>query len=73
MLTGRTLRRINNRPSKVNRLPLLAIGGGAAALAALLYALLALPVLALAALLVGALLLFLVYRTEKAKTITSLS
>ena len=37
MLTNRTLARINNRPRKVGRLPLLAVGGGTLALAALLY------------------------------------
>ena len=28
MLTNRTLARINNRPREVDRLPLLAVGGG---------------------------------------------
>ncbi len=47
MLTGRSITRINNRPRRVNRLPLVAIGGGSVALAALLYVLLALALLAL--------------------------
>ena len=72
MLTGRTIARINNRPRGVSRLPLLAIGGGTVAVAALLYALLALPLPALASLAVGALLVVALYRAEKAKTITSL-
>ena len=48
MLTNKTLARINNRPRKIDRLPLLAVGGGTLALmalAALAYALGILPLL----------------------------
>ena len=73
MLTATKLRRINDRPRRANRLPLLAIGGGSVALAALLYGPLALPMLAPVALLAGVLGLVGVYRAHKAAAITSLS
>jgi hypothetical protein len=74
MLTNRTLARINNRPREVARLPLLAVGGATLILAALLYALGVLPPLAILAVLVGgALFVLLLYRTQKAKMITSLT
>ena len=73
MLTGSKIRRINERPRKVNRLPLLVIGGGSVALAALLYAPLKLPLLAPLVLLVGVLGLVGVYRAHKAGAITLLS
>src|SRR5829696_7169764 len=74
MLTNRTLARINNRPRKVGRLPLLAVGGGTLVLAALLYVFEVLPPLAtLAVLGGGALLVLLLYATQKAKTTIKLS
>ncbi len=74
MLTNRTLARINNRPRKVGRLPLLAAGGGTLVLAALLYMFDVLPSFAsLAVLGGGALLVLLLYRTQKAKSTISLS
>src|SRR5215203_951970 len=74
MLTNRTLTRINNRPRKVNRLPLLAVGGGVLILTALLYASELLPPFAILAILGGgALLVLLLYGTQRAKTTISLS
>ncbi len=74
MLTNRTLARINNRPRKVGRLPLLAAFGGTLVLAALLYVFEVLPYFAILAVLGGgALLILLLYRTQKAKTTISLS
>src|SRR5215210_7442586 len=74
MLTRATLQRINNRPRKVNRLPLFAVGGALVVLATLLYVLNVLPMLAiLAILLAGALLVLVLYRSQKAKTTVSLS
>jgi len=74
MLTNRTLARINNRPRKVGRLPLLAVGGGTLILAALLYVFEVLPMSAILAVLGGgALLVLLLYRTQKAKMTISLS
>src|SRR5215211_141623 len=74
MLTNRTLALINNRPRKVGRLPLLAVGGGTLILAALLYASEILPSLAILAVLGGGVVLVLVlYGTQKAKTTISLS
>src|SRR4028118_203342 len=73
MLTGSKLRRINDRPRRANRLLLLAIGGGSVVLAALLYAPLALPMLAPVALLAGVFGVVGVYRAYTADAITSLS
>src|SRR5829696_4308449 len=74
MLTNRTLARINNRPRKVSRLPLLGALGGTLVLAALLYAFEVLPSVAILAVLGGgALLVFILYITERAKTTVSLS
>jgi hypothetical protein len=77
MLTNRTLTRISDRPRKVNRLPLLAVGGGTlvlVTLAALAYALGILPpVAALAVAGVGTLLVLLLYVRQKAKMTISLS
>src|SRR5215210_7085893 len=74
MLTNRTLARINNRPRKVNRLPLLAVGGGTLILAVYLYVLEVLPSFAIFAFLGGGSLLVLVlYGTQKAKMTISLS
>jgi DnaJ-like protein len=74
MLTNRTLARVNNRPREVARLPLLAVGGGTLILAALLYVFEILPSFAiLAVLLGGALLVLVLFRTQKAKMTISLS
>ena len=74
MLTNRTLSRINNRPRKVGRLPLLAVGGGTLVLAALLYASEILPPFAILGVLVGGVVLVLVlYGTQKAKMTIRLS
>jgi hypothetical protein len=74
MLTNRTLWRINNRPRKVAPLPLLVVGGGTLILAALLYLLEVLPSVAILAVLGGgALLVLLLYGTQRAKTTISLS
>src|SRR5215213_2888550 len=74
MLTNRTLARINNRPRQIGRLPLLAVGGGALVLAALLYVSEVLPSFAtLAVISGGALLVLLLYWTQKAKMTISLS
>jgi hypothetical protein len=74
MLTNRTLARINNRPRQIGRLPLLAVGGGALVLAALLYVSEVLPSFAtLAVISGGALLVLHLYWTQKAKMTISLS
>jgi DnaJ-domain-containing protein 1 len=74
MLTNRTLARINNRPRKVNRLPLLAAGGGTLVVAAALYALAILPLLTVIGVLGGGVLLtLLLYATQKSKTAVRLS
>src|SRR5215213_6175030 len=68
MLTNRTLARINNRPRRVSRLPLLAVGGGTGVLTALLYVFEVLPSFAILAVLGGgALLVLVLYWTQKAK------
>src|SRR5215218_5202293 len=74
MLTNRTLARINNRPRKVGQLPLLAVGGGTLVLAALLYASEILPSFAILGVLGGgALLVLVLYGTQKAKMTIRLS
>jgi hypothetical protein len=74
MLTNRTLARINNRSRTIGRLSLLAVGGGTLVLAALLYAFEVFPAFAIPAVLGGgALLILLLYGTQKAKTTISLS
>src|SRR5215207_2589816 len=74
MLTNRTLTRINNRTREVGRLPLLAVGGGTVVLTALFYMFEVLPSFAILAVLGGgALLVLLLYWTQKAKTTISLS
>jgi hypothetical protein len=74
VLTNRTLARINNRPRKVGRLPLLAVGGGTLVLAALLYVFQVLASFAIFSVIGGgALLVLLLYGTQKAKTTISLS
>jgi DnaJ domain len=56
MLTNRTLARINNRPRKIGRVPLLIVGSGTVVLAALLYVFGGLPSLAILAFLGGGIL-----------------
>src|SRR5919107_4668957 len=74
MLTNRTLARINNRPRKISRLPLLAVVGGTLILAALLYASEILPSFAILAILGGCtMLVLLLYRTQRAKMTIPLS
>src|SRR5215213_10122205 len=74
MLTNRALARINNRPRKVVRLPLLAVSGGTLILAALLYVYEILPMFATLAVIGGGILLvLLLYISRKAKTTISLS
>ena len=77
MLTNRTLARINSRPRKVNRLPLLTVAGGTlvlSVLAALVYIFEFLPSYAILAVIGGgALLAFVLYGTQKAKMTISLS
>src|ERR687898_974051 len=77
MLTNRTLARINNRPRNVSRLPLLAVAGGTlvlAVLAALLYVFEFLPSYAILAVIGGgALLVLVLYGTQKAKMTIRLS
>src|SRR5215210_854527 len=77
MLTNRTLGRINDRPRTINRLPLLAVGGGTLGLtlvATLAYAFEILPPFAVLAIVGGgALLALLLYIVQKAKTSISLS
>src|SRR5215217_6048603 len=74
MLTNRTIARINNRPRRVNRLPLLAVGGGVLVLTALIYVLEVMSSFAILAVLGGGvLLILLLYATQKAKTTISLS
>src|SRR5215211_2792071 len=74
MLTNRTLARINNRPRKISRLPLLAVGGGTLILAALLYTSEILPSFAILGVLGGGVVLVLVlYGTQKAKMTIRLS
>src|SRR5215203_4221998 len=74
MLTNRTLARINNRPRKISRLPLLAVVGGPLIPEALLYASEILPSFAILGVLGGGLVLVLVlYGTQKAKMTIRLS
>jgi hypothetical protein len=74
VLTNRTLSRINNRPRRVNRLPLLAVSGGILILAALLYASEILPSFAILGIIGGgALLVVVLYGTQRAKMTISLS
>ena len=73
MLTRRTLARINARPRKINRLPLAAIGAGSLVLGAILFVLASSPLIALAALLAGALCVLGAYRVQKASSIISLT
>ncbi len=73
MLTGKTLKRINERPREVERRPLALIGALSLAVAALLFVLVSSLMLALAALLAGSLGFLLAYRAQKAKMTIPLS
>lgn len=77
MLTNKTLARINTRPRQVSRLPFLAVGGGTlvlTVLAALAYVFGMLPPFAILSLVGGgALLILVLYMTQKAKMTVSLS
>src|SRR5215212_3897140 len=74
MLTNRTLARINNRRREVGRLALLAAGGATVVLAALLYVFEALPMFTILAILGGgALLVLLLYASQRAKMTIRLS
>jgi hypothetical protein len=70
LLNTRTLKRINERPRKAKLLPL--AGAGAVALGVALLALAPSPLIALAAVPVGALAVFVVYRAVKARGVTTL-
>jgi hypothetical protein len=74
MLTNRVLQQINSRPRQVGRLSLLAAGGGALILAALLYVFEGLSYFAVLVVLGGGVLfVLLLYVAQKAKTIIKLS
>jgi hypothetical protein len=73
MLTRKTLQRINDSPRQVNRLPLALVGVGSLALAALLFLFTSSLVLALAPVAAGALGVLVAYRSQKAKTLTTLT
>src|SRR5918912_526404 len=73
MLTRKTLARINERSREINRLPLAVIGLGSLALGGVLFVLASSSLLALAALLVGALGVLGAYRAQKAGSVTSLT
>jgi hypothetical protein len=72
LLNTRTLKRINERPRKAKLLPLAGAGAGAVALGVALLALAPSPLIALAAVPVGALAVFVVYRAVKARGVTTL-
>jgi DnaJ domain len=71
MLNKATLKRINDRPRKARLIPL--AGAGAAALGAALLALAPTPLIALAAVPVGALGVLAAHRVERARRITTLA
>jgi hypothetical protein len=73
MLTRKTLKRINERPKHVNRLPLAMIGGGSVVLAALLAVLTSSLLVGLVALAAGAAGVLVAYRVQKTGAITSLT
>src|SRR5918998_5421024 len=73
MLTTRALARINNRPRRINRLPLAVIGAGSLALGGVLFVVASSLPLALAALLLGVLGVVGAYMAQKARSITSLT
>ena len=73
MLNGLKLKRINDRPKKARLFPLLAIGAGSLALAAVLVALTSSLWLAPAVLLAGGAGVLVAYRAQRASTITTLA
>jgi hypothetical protein len=73
MLTRRMVQHINERPRKVNRLPLAAVGAGAIVLTGLLGALASSLVLAAGALVAGAAGVLLAYRAQKTKMVTTIT
>jgi len=73
MLNRKTLKRINERPRQVSRLPLAAIGAGSVVLAALLFVQTSSLPVGLAALAAGAAGVLVAYRVQMARGITSLS
>ena len=73
MLNRRTLQRINERPRKVERRPLVVVGAGALILATVLALPLSMPLPALGVLAVGALGVLGVYRAQSAKMVTTLT
>ena len=73
MLTRKTLKRINERPRQVNRLPLAMIGGGSVVLAALLAVLTSSLLVGLVAIAAGAAGVLVSYRVQKTEAITSLT
>jgi hypothetical protein len=72
MLNRGTLKRINERPRRARLLPLAGAGAGAAVLGTALLALAPSPLIALAAVPVGALGVFAAHRTERARGVTTL-
>jgi hypothetical protein len=73
MLTGSTLRRVNDRPKKARLWPAALTWAAFLFVAGLLVLLTPFPFLPLGTLLLGTLTVFIAYRAEKAKTVTSLS
>jgi len=73
MLNRRTLQRINEQPRSVNRLPLVVIGAGSLILALVPALLLSMPLPALGVLAAGALGVLGLYRSQRAKMVTTLT
>jgi hypothetical protein len=73
MLTRKTLKRMNDRPRQVSRLPLALIAGGSAVLAALLAVLMSSLLVGLVVLAAGAAGVLVSYRVQKASAIISLT
>jgi DnaJ domain len=73
MLTRKTLKRINERPRKVNRLPLALIGTGSVVLSALLATLTSSLLVGLAALAAGAAGVLVSYRLQKTRAFTTVT
>jgi hypothetical protein len=73
MLTRTALKRINERPRKVNRLPLALIGAGSVVLSALLVTLTSSLLIGLGALAAGAAGVLVSYRLQKTGAVTTLS
>src|SRR5215212_3710219 len=73
MLTRKTLKRINERPRQVNRLPLAVIGGGSVVLAALLAVMTSSLLVGLVALAGGAAGVLVSYRVQKTGAVTAVT